>query len=194
MSILQCLTYHMVQTSHPYITTGKTIALISLTFVGKVISLLCNMLSRFVMLSSKDQASFNFMPKFTICSDFRAHENKVCYCFHCFPTSSCHEVMGPGGMIFIFWMLSFKPAFSLSTFTFIKRLFSSSLSTTRVVSSAYLSLLVFLPANLIPAYASSRPAFHMMPSAYKLNKLSDKTQLCVHLVQFGTSPLFHVWF
>src|SRR5574337_1673597 len=55
-------------------------------------------------------------------------------------------------------MLSFKPTFSLSTFTFIKRLFSSSsLSAIKVVSSAYLRLLIFLPAILIPACASSSP-------------------------------------
>ena len=80
-------------------------------------------------------------------------------------------------MILVFWMLSFKPAFSLSSFTFIKRLFSSSsFSAIRVVSSAYLSLLVFLPAVLIPAYASSRPAFLMMYSACKLNKQGDSIQ------------------
>ena len=74
--------------------------------------------------------------------------------------SICHEVMGPDAMMLVFWMLSFKPAFSLSSFTFIKRLFSSSsLSTIRVVSSPYQSLLIFLPAILIPACASSSPAF-----------------------------------
>ena len=68
--------------------------------------------------------------------------------------SICHEVMGPDAMILVFWKLSFKPAFSLSSFTFIKRLFSSSLlSATRVVSSAL--PLMFLPAILIPACASS---------------------------------------
>ena len=67
-------------------------------------------------------------------------------------------------------MLSLKPAFSLSSFTFIKRLLSSSsLSTIRMVSSAYLRLLIFLPAILIPACASSSPAFRMMYSAFKLN-------------------------
>ena len=61
--------------------------------------------------------------------------------------SISHEVMGPDAMIFIFWMLSFKPTFSPSSFTFIKRLFSSSsLSAIRVVSSAYLRLLIFLLA------------------------------------------------
>ena len=70
-------------------------------------------------------------------------------------------------------MLSFKPTFSLSSFTFIKRLFSSSLSAIRVVSSAppLLRLLIFLLETLIPAYDSSSPAFLMMYSSYKLNKL-----------------------
>ena len=65
--------------------------------------------------------------------------------------SICYEVMGLDAMIFIFWMLSFKPNFSLSSFTFIKRLFSSSSLSARVVSSAYLRLLIFLSATLIPA-------------------------------------------
>ena len=74
--------------------------------------------------------------------------------------SICYEVTGPDAMIFVFWMLSFKPTFSLSTFTFIKKLFSSSsLSAIRVVSSAYLMLLIFLLAILILACASSSPDF-----------------------------------
>jgi len=79
--------------------------------------------------------------------------------------------MGLDAVILVFWILSFKPTFSLSSFTFIKRLFSSSLSAIRVVSSAYLRLLIFLLAILIPACASSSLAFRMMHySAYKLNK------------------------
>ena len=75
------------------------------------------------------------------------------------------------------WMFSFKPTFSLSSFTFLKRLFSScSLSAIRVVSSTYLRLLIFLLAILIPACASSSPAFLMMYSAYKLNKQIDNIQ------------------
>ena len=74
-------------------------------------------------------------------------------------------------------MLSFKPTFSLSSFIFIKRLFSSILpSAIRVVLSAYLRLLRFLPPILIPACASSSPAFHMMHSAYMLNKQGDNIQ------------------
>ena len=116
------------------------------------------------------------MVAITICSDFGGRQNKVWHCFHCFPIYLT-QVMGPDVMILVFGMLSFKPAFSLSSFTFIKRLFSSSLlSAIRVVSSAYLRLLIFLPAVLIPACASSSPAFHMMYSAYKLNKQDDNIQ------------------
>ena len=79
-------------------------------------------------------------------------------------------------IIHVLGMLSFKPTFSLSSF--IKRLFSSSLlSAIRVVSSAYVRLLIFLLAILIPACASSSPAFLMMYSAYKLNKQGDSIQL-----------------
>ena len=78
-SILQRSAFFTVQPSHPYMTTGKTIALTRWTFVGKVMSLLFNMLSRL------EQAFFNFMAAFTICSDFEAPQNKLCHCFHCFP-------------------------------------------------------------------------------------------------------------
>ena len=88
-----------------------------------------------------------------------------------------HEVMWPGAIIFIFWMLIFKPTFSLSSFTFIKRFFSYSLlSSIRVVSSVYLRLLIFLPEILNPVWASSSPAFLKLYSAYKLNKQSDNIQ------------------
>ena len=82
--------------------------------------------------------------------------------------------MGPDAMILVLWMLSFKPTFSLSSFTFIKRLFSSSsLFAIRVVSSAYLRLLIFLPAILIPACASYSPVFLIMYSA-----AAKSLQLC----------------
>ena len=93
--------------------------------------------------------------------------------------SICHKVMGLNAMILVFWMLSFKPTFSLSSFTFIKRLFSSLFSAIRVVSSAYLRLFIFLPVILIPVCASSNLAFCMMYSAYKLNKQGDNIKsLC----------------
>ena len=87
-----------------------------------------------------------------------------------------NEVMGPDAMILIFWMLNFKQTFSLSSFTFIKKLFSSLFSAKRVVSSVYLRLLIFPPAILIPACAFSSPVFLMMYSAYKLHKQGDNIQ------------------
>ena len=90
--------------------------------------------------------------------------------------SICHEVMGQDTMILVFWMLSFKPTFSVSSFTFIKRLFSSSLPAIRVVSSAHLRILIFLLAVLFPACASFSPAFLMMYSVCKLNKHGENIQ------------------
>ena len=145
----------------PYMTTGKTIALSIETFDGKAMSLLFHMLSRFVIV---------FLPKskhlaVTICSDFGAPKIKSFTVSIVF-SSLCLEVMGLDAMPLCFWMLCFKSAFSLCSFTFIKRLFSSSsLSAIRVVSFAYLNLLIFLPAILIPACESSSLAFRMMYSA-----------------------------
>ena len=94
-----------------------------------------------------------------VCSDFGAQENKICHCFHFFPFYLLWSD-GLDATVLVFWMLSFKPAFSLSSFTFIKKLFSSSfLSAIRVVSSAYPGLCIFLLAVLISACASSSPAF-----------------------------------
>ena len=77
----------------------------------------------------------------------------------------------------VFGMLSFQPVFSLSSFTFIKRLVSSSLlSAVRVISSAYLRLLVFLPEIFSLVSDSSNLAFCMIYSAYQLNKMGDNTQ------------------
>ena len=76
-SILQHSAFFMVQLSHLYMTTGKTIALTRQTFVSKVMSLLLNMLSRLVIA---------FLPRSKcLCSDFGTQENKVCHCFHFFP-------------------------------------------------------------------------------------------------------------
>ena len=84
-SILQHSALFVAQLSHPYMTTGKTIALTRQTFVGKVISLLFNILTRFVIaFFSKEQESFNFMAAVTICSDFGAQENKVSHHFPLF--------------------------------------------------------------------------------------------------------------
>ena len=72
-SVLWCSAFFVVQLLHPYMNTGKTIALTRWTFVGKVMSLLFNMLSRLaIAFFSKEQLSFNFMAAITICSDFGA--------------------------------------------------------------------------------------------------------------------------
>ena len=165
-SALRHSAFFTVQLSHPYMTTGQTIALTRQTFVGKVMSLLFNMLSRLVVTflprSKRLLISWLQSPSAVILEPKTIKSDTV----STVSPSISHEVMGPDAMIFVFWMLSFKPTFSLSSFTFIKRLFSSSsLSATRVVSSAYLRLLIFLPAILIPACASSRPVFLMMYSA-----------------------------
>ena len=76
-SIPQCSAFFIIQLSHLHITTGKTIALTSRTFFGKVMSLLFNMLSRLVITFLPRKASFNFMAAVTICSDFGAQKNKV---------------------------------------------------------------------------------------------------------------------
>ena len=139
-------------------------------------SLLYKMLSVGHSFPSKEQASFNFMVAVTIYTNFGAQENKPVI-ISMFSPSICHKEMGPDALLFIFWMLSFKPAFSLSSSTFIKMFFSCSLlSSIRVVSFTYQRLLIFLPAILIPACESSNPAFHIMYSACMLNKQGDNMQ------------------
>ena len=84
-AILQCSALFIVQLLHPYMTTGKTITLTRQTFVGKVMSLLFNMLSKLVITFLPRSKRLNFMAAVTICSDFGAQKNKVSHCFHCFP-------------------------------------------------------------------------------------------------------------
>ena len=151
-SILRCSAFVIVQLSHPYKTTGKTTALTRWTFVSKTMFLIFNMLSRLLItfLSRSKHLLISWLqsPSAMILEPQKIKSLTVSIV----SPSICHEVMGPDAMIFVFWLLSFKSTFPLSSFTFIKRLFSSSsLSAIRVVSSAYLRLLIFLPAILIPA-------------------------------------------
>ena len=146
VSVVQCSAFFLVWLSHPYMTTGKTIALTRQTFVGKVMSLLLNMLSRLVITflpRSKHLLISWLKSPSAVILEPRKIKSVIVSTVSPF---ICHEVMGPDVMILVFWMLNFKPTFSLSSFTFIKRLFSSSLSAIRVVSSAYLRLLIFLLA------------------------------------------------
>ena len=99
-SVLRHSAFFTVQLSHPYMSTGKTIALTIQTFVSKAMSLLFNMLFRFIIaFLPRSKCFFNFMTAVTICSDFGAQENKVCRCFHCFPIylpwsdgTGCHDL------------------------------------------------------------------------------------------------------
>ena len=84
-SVLRCSAFYIVQLSHPYMTTGKTIVLTRWTFVDKVMSLLFNMLSRLVITFLPRSKRLNFMAAITIYSDFGAPKNNVCHCFHYFP-------------------------------------------------------------------------------------------------------------
>ena len=140
----------MVQLSHSYMTTGKTTALTIWTFVGKVMSLLFNTLSRFLIAflpkSKHLLISWLQSPSAVILEPKKINSVTA----STFSPCVCPEVMRPDAMILVFWMLSFKQAFPLSSFTLIKRLFSfSSLSAIRTASSAYLKLLIFLTAVLI---------------------------------------------
>ena len=136
----------MVQLSHTYVITKKNaIVLNAWTFVGKVMSPLSNTLSRFIIAflprSKRLLISWLQSPSAAILEPRKIRFLTVSIV----SPSICHEVVGLDAMVFFFSTLSFKPTFSLSSFTFIKRLFSSSLlSAIRVVSSAYLRLLTFL--------------------------------------------------
>ena len=113
------------------------------------------------------------MATVTVHSDFGIQENKSTTVSIFSPFIYC-EVMGPNAMILFFTNIELKPAFSLSSFTSIKKLFSSSLlSAIRVVPFTYLRLLILLPSILIPTCDSSSPAFYMVYSVYKLNKQGD---------------------
>ena len=116
------------------------------------------------------------MAAVTVRSDFGVQENKICYCFHVFPfylpwsdETGCQDLS--------FLNIKFQASFFILLLHLHQEaLSSSSLSAIRVESSAYLRLLIFLLVNLIPACDSSSLAFHMLYSAYKLNKQGDNIQ------------------
>ena len=114
-SILQCSAFLIVQLSHPYMTTGKTIALTRWTFVGKIMSLLFNIMSRLVVtfLQRNKHLLISWLqsPSAVILEPLK---NSVTVSI--VSPSIFHEVMGPDAMILVFWLLSFKPSFSLSSF------------------------------------------------------------------------------
>ena len=118
VSILLCSLFFMVQLWHLYMTTGKTIALTRWTFANKVMSLLFNMLSTLVITflprSKGLLISWLQWPSAVILESKKIKSSTV----STFSPTICHEVMGLDTMILVFGMLSFKPIFSLSSFTF----------------------------------------------------------------------------
>ena len=117
-SVLQHSAFFMVQLSHLYMTTGKTIALTRWTFVGKVMSLLFNTLSRFVIVflsRSKCLLIPWLQSLYTVILEPKKIKSLI---VSIVSPSICHEVMALDPMILVFWVLSFKPTFSLSSFTF----------------------------------------------------------------------------
>ena len=117
-SILWHSAFFTVQLSHPYMSTGKTIALTRQTFVGKVMSLLFNILSRLVITflprSKHLFISWLQSPPAVILEPQKIKSDTV----STVSPSISHEVMGPDAMIFVFGMLSFKPTFSTLLFHF----------------------------------------------------------------------------
>ena len=150
-------------------TTGKIIALTIGTFVSKVMSLLFNMLSKFVIaLLPRSKCLFiSWLQSLsTVILEFKKIKSVTASNF---PPSVCHEIIGLDAVILVFLMLSSKTAFSLFFHPHQEAFSSSSLSAIEVASSAYLRLLIFLLKILIPECDSSL-ALHMMYSAYILDK------------------------
>ena len=121
-SILGCSAFFVVQLSHRYMTTERTTALTTWTFVGKVMSLLFNVLFRFLItfLPRSKHLLISWLQS-PSCSNFGALKTKSAI-ISTVSTAICHEVRDQI-MILVFWLLSFKPSFPLSSFTFIRRLF-----------------------------------------------------------------------
>ena len=160
-----------------YMTTGKTIALTIWTSVGNAMSLLFNMLSRFVitfLLRSKCLPILWLQSPSAVILEPNKGKSVTASTFS---PSICHEVIGLDGMILVFWMLSFKPAFSPSSFTFIKRLFSSSSLSDIEWYHLHIWGCWYFSRNLDSACNSSNLAFYLMYSAYQLNKQGDDMQL-----------------
>ena len=155
-------------------------------------SLLFNMLSRLVIafLPWSKRLLISWLQSLSTVI-LEPPQNKVSHCYPIYLTRSdgtgCHDLC--------FWMLSFRPTFSFSSFPFIKRIFSSSsLSAIRVVSSAYLRLLTFLPQSWFQLLL--HPAQHFSWCTLHISEISRVTiySLDLLLFLFGTSLLFHVQF
>ena len=147
--------------------------------LGKIMSLLFKMLFRFVLTRSKSLLiSWLQSPSAVILAPKKIKSVTV----FIVSSSICHEVMGQDAIILVFWMLSYKPTFSLPSFTFITRLFSSSLlSAIRVVSPAYLKLLIFLQQSWFQLV--------FLPATFQY---STRFQLVLHPAQHFTRCTLHI--
>ena len=144
-------------------TTGKTIDLTRQSFTSKLMSLFFNMLYRFViafLTRSKGLLISWLQSPSTVISEPKKIKSDT---VSTLSPSICHNVMGQDALIFC--MLHFKPGFSLFSFTFIKRYFSSYIFAIRAVSSVYLRLLIFFLAILVPDWVLASLTLHMMYSA-----------------------------
>ena len=171
-SVLQHSAFFMVQLSHPYMTIHS----FDCMDLCKVISLLFNTQSTFVVAFLPKSKCILISGLLSLSTVILDPKKIVCHHFHCFPTylpwsdgTWCHVPL-------VFWVLSFKPAYSLTSFTLIKKFFSFS-SLKMFFSSICVSEVVNV-SLLIPACDSLRLAFQMIYSAYKLNKQGDNIQPC----------------
>ena len=159
------LTIFIVQLSHPCMNTAKIIALTSQTCVCKVMFLLYNMLFWLVIgfLPRSRRLLISWLHSLSAVVLQPKKMKSVTVSIVC--PSICHEVMGPDAMILDFWILGFKPVFFNSPLSLSSRSSLVPVSFLKVMSAAYLRLLLFLLASLIPACDASSLAFYMMYSA-----------------------------
>ena len=164
-------------------------------FVGKMMSLLFNMLSRFVIVFLS-RSKYVLISWLQLLPAVILEPKKIKYATaSTFVSSVCHEVMGLDATIIALWMFSFKPSLSFSFFNLFQRLLSSSsLSTIRILSPANLRLLIFSWQFWLQLVI--HPAWHFTWCTLHRN-LKCRVTICslvLLLSQFWTSPLFHVWF
>ena len=185
----------MVHISHPKLTTGKTVALTTQTFVGKVISLLFNMLPRLVIAFLPRIMCLLISWQQSQSAVVLEHKKFKSVTIYSVSRSTCHEVMGPDAMILVFWMLSFKPVFTL-IFHFhqeaLKFLFAFCDKGCSTCISEVIKSLIFLLAILIWSSALSSPAWCTL----YISSIGRVTiySFDIFILLFGSSPLFHVWF
>ena len=169
----------MVQLSQPYMTTGKTIALTVQTFVGRVMFLIFDTLSRFVIafLPRSSRLLISWLPSLSaVILELKKRKSVTTSTFS---PSICHEVMGPDTRILVFLIFSLKPALLLLLLHSHQEAFQFLFTFCHQSGIILISeVVVILPPILIPACNSSSLAFLMMGSAYRLNKQGDGRQPC----------------